>query len=112
MRELPCPFKRGRPQGSDGEDPVIPHDFGGAGRTRERNEGERGMEFDPAMVPVELAERAEVILAQPAWEGRSAAQELHELRVAERRQLKRVPGWFSVQDLLPDAYEREVLRTT
>jgi hypothetical protein len=30
---------------------------------------ERRMEFDPAMVPVELAERAEVILAQPAWEG-------------------------------------------
>ena len=61
---------------------------------------ERGMEFDPAMVPVELAERAEVILAQPAWEGRSAAQELHERRVAERRERKRVPDWFSVEDLV------------
>jgi hypothetical protein len=72
---------------------------------------ERGMEFDPAMVPVELAERAEVILAQPAWEGRSAAQELHELRMAERRQQKRVPEWFSVQDLLPEPWQREAVIT-
>lgn len=72
---------------------------------------ERGLEFDPAMVPVELAERAEVILAQPAWEGRSAAQELHERQVAERRQLKQVPGWFSVQDLLPDPWERQAVGT-
>jgi hypothetical protein len=72
---------------------------------------ERGMEFDPAMVPVELAERAEVILAQPAWEGRSAAQDLHERRMGERRQLKRVPEWFSVQDLLPEPWEREAVIT-
>ena len=72
---------------------------------------ERGLEFDPALVPVELAERAEVILAQPAWEGRSAAQELHELRVAERRERKRVPDWFSVQDLLPELWEREAVTT-
>ena len=44
-----------------------------------------GMEVDSAVVPVEPTERAEVILAQPAREGRSAAQELHELRIAERR---------------------------
>jgi hypothetical protein len=43
------------------------------------------MEVDSAVVPVEPTERAEVILAQPAREGRSAAQELHELRIAERR---------------------------
>jgi hypothetical protein len=72
---------------------------------------ERGMEFDPAMVPAELAERAQVILAQPAWEGRSAAQDLHELRTAERRQLKRVPEWFSVQDLLPEPWESEAVIT-
>jgi hypothetical protein len=72
---------------------------------------ERGMEFDPAMVPVELAERAQVILAQPAWDGRSAAQEQHEQRIAERRERKRVPEWFSVQDLLPDPWEREAVIT-
>jgi hypothetical protein len=70
---------------------------------------ERGMEFDPAMVPVELAERAQMTVAQPAWEGRSAAQELHELRIAERRQLKRVPEWFSLQDLLPEPWEQEAV---
>jgi endo-1,4-beta-D-glucanase Y len=70
---------------------------------------ERGMEFDPAMVPVELAERAQMVLGQPAWEGRSAAQELHELRMAERRERKRVPDWFSVQDLLPEPWEREAV---
>ena len=70
---------------------------------------ERGMEFDPAMVPVELAERAEVIVGQPAWEGRSAAQELHELRVAERRERKRVPDWLSVKDLLPEPWERQAV---
>jgi hypothetical protein len=72
---------------------------------------ERGMEFDPAMVPVELAERAQVILAQPAWEGRSAAQELHERKTAERCQLKRVPDWFSVDDLVVQPWEREVVVT-
>ena len=72
---------------------------------------ERGMEFDPAMVPVELAERAEVILAQPAWEGRSAAQELHERRVAERRERKRVPDWFSVEDLVVQPWERGAVTT-
>ena len=69
------------------------------------------MEFDPAMVPVELAERAEVILAQPAWEGRSAAQELHERRVAERRERKRVPDWFSVEDLVVQPWERGAVTT-
>ena len=70
---------------------------------------ERGMEFDPAMVPVELAELAEVILAQPAWEGRSAAPELHERRIAERRERKRVPDWFSVEDLVVQPWEREAV---
>ena len=72
---------------------------------------ERGMEFDPAMVPVELAERAQMILGHPAWEERSAAQELHELRVAERRERRRVPDWFSVKDLLPEPWEREAVIT-
>ena len=72
---------------------------------------ERGMEFDPANVPLELAELAHVIFAQPAWEGHSAAQELHERRVAERRERRKVPEWFSVQDLIPEPWEREVVRT-
>jgi hypothetical protein len=70
---------------------------------------ERGTEFDPALVPVELAERAQAILAQPAWEGRSAAQELYERKIAERRERKRVPDWFSVQDLLTEPWERETV---
>ena len=67
---------------------------------------ERGMEFDPAMVPVELAERARVTVAQPAWEGRSAAQEFYERRAAERRERRKVPEWFSVEDLLVEPWER------
>jgi hypothetical protein len=30
-------------------------------------------EFDPANAPLELAELAQVILAHPLWDGRSAA---------------------------------------
>ena len=50
---------------------------------------ERGIEFDPAEVPAELAELAQVITAQPAWEGHSLAQELYERRAAERRERRR-----------------------
>ena len=73
---------------------------------------ERGMEFDPANVPLELAEMAPVIVAQPAWEVRLLAQELYERRAAGRRERKRVPEWFSVQDLVPEPWEREALATT
>ncbi len=71
---------------------------------------ERGVEFDPANVPLELAELAEVITARPAWEGRSLAQELYERRAAERRERRKLPEWFSVQDLLPEPWEREPLQ--
>jgi hypothetical protein len=70
---------------------------------------ERGIEFDPADVPLELGELAQGIAAQPAWEGRSLAQELYERRSAERRQFRTVPAWFSIQDLLPEPWEREAL---
>ena len=70
---------------------------------------ERGMEFDPANVPAEFAELAQVIVAQPAWEGHSVAQELYERRAAERRERRQVPEWFSVQDLVPEPWEREAL---
>ena len=70
---------------------------------------ERGLEFDPALVPVELAERATVTVAQPAWEGRSAAQELHELRIAQRRERKQLPAWFSVDDLVVRPWDREAV---
>src|SRR5579862_3986077 len=66
---------------------------------------ERGIEFDPGEVPIELAELAQGIVGQPAWEGRSVAQELHERRVAERRERRKVPEWFSAQDLLPEPCE-------
>ncbi len=71
---------------------------------------ERGIEFDPAMVPVELSELAGVIVGTPVWEGRSAAQELYERRAAERRERRQVPEWFSVQDLVTEPWEREALR--
>ena len=70
---------------------------------------ERGMEFDPANVPAELYEMAGVIVGHPAWEGHSAAQALHEQRVAERRERRRVPEWFSAQDVVWEPWEREAL---
>jgi hypothetical protein len=70
---------------------------------------EPGIEFDPAEVPLELVEVAQGIVGQPAWEGRSLAQELYERRAAERRERGKVPEWFSVQDLLPEPSEREAV---
>ena len=71
---------------------------------------ERGIEFDPALVPNELVELAQVNFAHPAWDGRSSAQELHERRVDERRHRRDVPDWFSAQDLVWEPWDREVLR--
>ena len=68
---------------------------------------ERGIEFDPAEVPLELAELARGIVAQPAWDGRSLAQELYERWGAERRERCEVPGWCSAQDLITEPRERE-----
>jgi hypothetical protein len=51
----------------------------------------------------------QVIVGLPAWDGRSLAQELHERRVAERRERRKVPEWFSAQDLLAEPWEREVV---
>ncbi len=70
---------------------------------------ERGIEFDPAEVSAELYEMAQMIVGLPAWDGHSAAQELHEQRVAQRRELRRVPDWFSAQDLVVEPWERELL---
>jgi hypothetical protein len=70
---------------------------------------ERGIEFDPAEVPNELAELAQGVVGQPAWNGRSLAQELYERRATERRERRKVPEWFSVQDLLPEPWERELV---
>lgn len=70
---------------------------------------ERGIEFDPAMVPIELGQKADVIVGTPVWEGRSAAQELYERRAAERRERRQLPEWFSAQDLVTEPWEREVL---
>jgi len=69
---------------------------------------ERGIEFEPENLPVELLEMAQVTVAHPVWEGRSLAQELYERRAAERRELRRVPEWFSVQDLIAEPWEREL----
>jgi hypothetical protein len=71
---------------------------------------ERGLEFDPTMVPIELTEMAEGILATPAWEGRSELGELYERRAQERREAKQVPEWFSLQDLVTEPWDRERLR--
>jgi hypothetical protein len=72
---------------------------------------ERGIEFDPAEVPLELAEMAQGIVGQPAWNGRSLAQELYERRAAERRERRKVPEWLSVQDPMPEPWERELVET-
>jgi hypothetical protein len=64
------------------------------------------------MVPMEFSQMAEVTVGTPVWEGRSLIQELYERRAAERRERRKVPEWFSMQDLLPDPCEREVQRTT
>jgi hypothetical protein len=58
---------------------------------------ERGIEFDPADVPLELGELTEVISGRAAWEGRSLAQEVYERRLAERRERRRVPDWFRLR---------------
>jgi hypothetical protein len=71
---------------------------------------ERGIEFDPENLPVELLEMAQVTAAHPAWEGRTLTQELHERRAADRRARRRVPDLFLVQDLLPEPWEQEAAR--
>lgn len=71
---------------------------------------ERGIEFDPGYVPNELVELAQVTPGHPAWDGHSAAQELHERRVAERRRRRQVPAWFSAQDVVWDPWELEAAR--
>ena len=68
---------------------------------------ERGIEFDPENLPVELLEIAQVTVAHPAWEGRTLAQELYERRAAERRERRKVPEWFSIQDVVWEPWERE-----
>ena len=70
---------------------------------------ERGIEFEPEHVPLDLAELAHGIVAKPAWESRSLAQELYERRAAERRERRKVPGWFSAQDLIAGPWERDAL---
>jgi hypothetical protein len=70
---------------------------------------ERGTEFDPAEVPHELAELAQGIAGQPAWDGRSLAQESYERRAAERREWRKVPEWFSVQDPITEPWERKAI---
>jgi hypothetical protein len=70
---------------------------------------ESGIEFDPAEVPGELYEMAQMATSRPVWDGRSVAQELHEQRVAERRQGREVPDWFSAQDVVWKPWEREAL---
>ena len=68
---------------------------------------ERGIEFDPENVPVELAELAQRIAGQPAWEGHSSAQAPRQRRVEERRR-RREGGreWFPAQDGVWGPWER------
>jgi hypothetical protein len=68
---------------------------------------ERGIEFDPASVPLELAETAEVVAGQPAYDGHTLAQQLYERRLAQRERRKKVPDWFSAQDVVWEPWERE-----
>lgn len=50
-----------------------------------------------------------MIVAQPAWEGHSVAQELYERRTAERRERRPIPEWLSAQDLPAEPSERELV---
>jgi hypothetical protein len=68
---------------------------------------ESGIEFDPAEVPGELCEMAQEMTGQPVWDGRSSAQELHERRLAELRERREIPEWFSAQDVVWEPWERE-----
>jgi hypothetical protein len=72
-------------------------------------DGGRGALLRCGHSTLKLAELADVIVAQPAWEGHSVAQELYDRRAAERRERRQVPEWFSVQDLVPEPWEREAL---
>jgi hypothetical protein len=64
---------------------------------------ERGIEFDPAQAPAELAQMATIVAGQPAWDGISAEE------LSERRWRERVPDWFSAEDLLLQPWERVAL---
>ena len=64
---------------------------------------ERGIEFDPAPAPAELAEMATMVTGQPAWDGISTEE------LSERRERERVPEWFSAEDLLVQPWERQAL---
>jgi hypothetical protein len=70
---------------------------------------ESGIEFDPAEVPAELYDMAELIVGHPAWDGHTLAQQIYERRLAERRQRPAAPDWFSVEDLVWKPWEREAL---
>ena len=70
---------------------------------------ERGLEFDPANVPLELSEVTNVIGGQPAYEGHTLAQQLYARRLAEREYGRKVPDWFSAEDLVWEPWEREAV---
>ena len=61
----------------------------------------------PGQRAAELTEIAQVITGQPAYEGHTLAQQLYERRLAERERRRRVPDWFSAQDVVWEPWERE-----
>ena len=50
---------------------------------------------------------AQVITGHPAWDGHTLAQQLYERRLAERERRRKVPDWFSAQDVVWEPWERE-----
>ena len=69
---------------------------------------ERGEEFDPGMLTAAIAEDLALIGGARAIECDPPAQERRRRRDRERRAaVAAVPSWFSVDDLVPTAFDRE-----
>ena len=68
---------------------------------------ERGEEFDPGMLTAAIAEDLTLIGGARPIEGQLSALERRRRRDRARRAAyAAVPEWFSVDDLVPSAFER------
>ena len=68
---------------------------------------ERGEEYDPSMPPITPAAMDELALFERARPiiGEDGPYEQARQRRRERRQLRRIPDWFSAQDLIAAPWE-------
>jgi hypothetical protein len=70
---------------------------------------ERGEEYDPSLPPVtpELLETLSMVEQARPVVGEDGPYEKARQRRRERRQLSRIPDWFSAQDLIAAPWESE-----